>query len=523
MKYQTDEWTYEDRLPWWARRDWRHPRKTSDDDGLGGFVLPSLDMLSMKDPETTENVFVQNRRPSKVPTDFRLEPLSPLLSYPETQAAAPRLSILSDQHPPVVLEMFGGLEDFAAQDVMMRLREAAVLTYDGHDIIDYTINTNHIFIKEGRHADATLQLYRHGHLNCVKAAFVQIAHLPMPQDILDGLSNEKQRNHKLIAQANHNRKKSKRGDSNANSVNGVDQTVDPGAVPSQPSALPRAETENRLIQAIESAWLQCSAPCQDAFAIWRSVTGFKSKPETEPLVEDSKPSFRASVDRTGYSMPTLTSVQLEKELGDIVWDWLNGESLSPDGDWAVDLENADLEVTLKLLAGPADLDIHWRTKDANAPGRFLFMIRIPQSSAAPHRPPIPNYLVHGGTALARYRSYLLATVLPVPDRMKDLHKDQETAEASPRVPLRIWEPCAGSGSFTVEIVASLERRGIPHEILISDICEEDTDKAKEMLRLCGISIAKIGALDATDADAAADYLGGDDTLDGIITVSVALC
>lgn len=286
--------------------------------------------------------------------------------------------------------------------------------------------------------------------------------------------------------ANHLRKKGLEGDPSHADLPGMD---------GQPT-----ELELALISAMRQAWASTEQNRNHAFVEWKRICNLPTEP---------KPRFRATVDRRGYSLPTLTTSQLAKELGELVWEWLNGKTDLPLGDWEVGLQQPDLDVTLKLLAGTGGseaVDPHWATKEFNVPGRFAYLIPIPQRTPPSNRPPVPNHLIHGGTALARYRAYTLATALPLPN-----HDDQGY--------LRVWEPCVGSGSVAVELAAACARKRISCEVFASDLLTTEVTKAKEMVALCKTEDnVRVGTVDATVLEQAVAFLGQESSLDGIVTV-----
>lgn len=476
IKYQTEEWMYEDDLPWWARKDWRTPRENQQTTGqYDGFTVPKLG-FERRVEHSSENIETEKASP--------VNSLHTILSKAE-ETETVQVDLSFSNHPSVVFEVFGGMEDIVAEDLAQKLNEAT--TQNCTDKIKFNKNTSHVFVVEGPYARIALQLYRGGQINSVRAAYLEVGRPVLPKALMDVLSQQKRDIHLRACALNQARKK--KGTWTENDV--LEQ------FPLHPMSGENTEEEGRFLKELELAWASIESGKQAAFSVWKDLAG---------LDLDGKPSFRATVDRSAYMMPTLTSVQLEKELGNLVWQWLNGNSRTPEGDWVVNLVSPDLDVTLKLLAGPQDPEPFWRIRDENSPGYFVFMLRIPCSQLPSHRPLIPNHLVHGGTALARFRAYSLVCALPAIS-----HSQQD--------PVRIWEPCAGTGSLVVELEAALTRRNIPHQVLASEICKEDVVKAEEMLNICKTPIYKLQTLDASIEDQALDFVGGENSLDAIITVS----
>lgn len=138
-----------------------------------------------------------------------------------------------------------------------------------------------------------------------------------------------------------------------------------------------------------------------------------------------------------------------------------------------------------------------------------------------HRPPIPTDLLEGGTALARYRAYLMSLALPLP------HGQEQNDR------LRILEPCVGSGAIAVELYAALEVRlaeGVKAEILACDADQAEVGKAEQMFRLCGLPLPdadqagskneatiSLACLDSGDPVALSSFVGGSSSVDAIIS------
>lgn len=266
----------------------------------------------------------------------------------------------------------------------------------------------------------------------------------------------------------------------------------------------RTTSEEALLRVLNGVWERASEAREVAREEWKRARGIDREPTRE-----HKLCYRGTVDRSGFSLPTLNTTELEHIVGIIAWHWLNGKGVQ-EGPWGVDLKAPDLDVVVKMLAGWSkgqQTSPQWRTQNTNFPGSFVFLIHIPTLHTARHRPVIPPDLTEGGTSLARFRSYTLATALPV-------------IQTSKGAALTIWEPCVGTGAIAIELDASLAKRRCDYRIFGSDLFAEEIEKCREVVRLCqSSSRLQLAAVDSTNADDAIAFLGGKDVVDGIVTVS----
>lgn len=183
----------------------------------------------------------------------------------------------------------------------------------------------------------------------------------------------------------------------------------------------------------------------------------------------------------------------------------------------MDLKNAVFDVSLKFVRGfgLSEEQVANKASAGNAPGAMYFGLRLPPPKIrAQHRPELSYELVHGGTALLRWRAASLALALPIP------HLGSSAGGNSK--PLKILEPCVGTGSFGVEIVEALRSRGVEHQLYASDLVQSYIDRAKVVFQKCGFDEVICRAVDSQKVEDLVNFVGGKEQVDAIITVSYHL-
>jgi tRNA pseudouridine synthase 8/2,5-diamino-6-(5-phospho-D-ribitylamino)-pyrimidin-4(3H)-one deaminase len=491
IKYETDEWTYEDEMPWWAQSDWKQRKRVYSGSAVVSDIK-SRESTTVESPTTKQELGPAGRDKSVVKAKVTLPDVEPLLNVKEQGEA-----LVSTPHEPcqtaVVFEVQGGMEDFCSIDIQQKIQSA--LPNEVVALPDYRLYTAHVIIGAGLAARAALNLWKGGHLNCVYKAYLLISNDRIPTEMLQTL--DKERNEKVALQEGINQ--SKRAKLRAKKA-GLEptETVVFGAE----ALYTRTKTEEALMKRLRDGWDNAKALREVGMKEWKAATGNLAEPALERKLK-----FRARVDRAGFRLPTLKTADIERILGSKTWHWLNGEDVD-EGPWSVDLKEADLDVVVKMLPGWGEetkVDPRWRTNMHNVPGSFLYLMRIRQQVEAVHRPLLPGHLIEGGTVLARHRSYTLALALCV-------------IEAKQSEPLVIWEPCVGSGSIAIELDNTLRKRKCQYTIYGSDIISEEIDRAIETCRLCKTSEqVKLSQVDSTELEASIAFLGGRGVVDGIIT------
>lgn len=487
IKYETDEWSYEDDLPWWAHEDW-----TERDRGYSEGV--AVVVKTQEEPSPAKHDLMPAGRDKAVSrTVVGLPDVRPILSIEEKDEAisAP----LQPCQSAVMFEVFGGMEDFAAIDIHQKIQ--AALPSEIIEPLQARLHTSHVAVAPGLGARAALDLFLAGRLSSVKMAYLKIGDERIPTEILEAL--EKERNETIALQAGINR--SKRSRARAKKAGELVEEMTPRE---RAANSVQTVSEKALVQVLLAAWDRAREEREKVLCEWRIARGI----EREPTLE-SKLLFRGRVDRSGFSLPTLNTEQMERIVGAAAWRWLNGLNVE-EGPWGVNLEEPDLDVVVKMLPGWSDGQDafpYWRTKNVNFPGSFVYLVHIPPLHTAAHRVPLPGHLTEGGTSLARFRSYTLATALPV------IQSGRTSSDC-----LRIWEPCVGTGSIAIELDTTLAKRQCDYQIYGSDLFEDEIERGKQVCRLCKTSSRlRLATVDSTNLDECLAFLGGPNVLDGIVT------
>lgn len=492
IKYQTDDWTYEDDLPWWAHKDWK-----KRDHSYNGTSAVISKVKENGSDHSKQELGPAGRERTVDKELVKLPIVQPVLSLQE-KGVIPNVSLKMPCQCGVALEVFGGMEDYAAIDIRQKIQTE--LPNEVIDLPDFRLYTSHIIVGPGLGARAAIDLWKGGHLSCVFKAYLVICKEAIPTEMLCLLAKERKENVSLQEGINQ----SKRAKARAKKA-GVALDEKPVEIGEKLKA--RTETEEALLQILESGWDRAEQLRKSALQEWKSASDNDCEPTMGNILK-----FRASVDRTGLSLPTLKTADFEIVLGSMTWLWLNGDKNVKEGpSWTVDLKEPDLDVVVKMLPGwgeAIELDPYWRTQMNNPPSSFLYLLCICQQSEAIHRPHLPIPIFQGGTPLARYRAYTLAAALPIVETRKQ-H-------------LTIWEPCVGTGSIAIELDSTLAKRECEYTIFASDLFVEEIEKARRAVQLCKTSNrVRLAQIDATDLKASVNFLGGKNVLDGIITVSFA--
>jgi hypothetical protein len=539
IKYETDAWAFEDELPWWARPDWRSAREagaTASPEACGSSssaIAPPVvyvanvaqrreagGKLRVATGDANLPTLVQPRTAAHAAPGARQTSARKLLDVPEVDSHLPSLDVDddADSTPAVLCEVFAGLEDVAQRDIEAQLRLFGVSTRTRA-----ALHCAHVLVPAGRGAATAIRAFAAGRLPGVRAAYLVMQEAPMDAELLLRLATEKlelgnsKRAARLKALAE---KKAQRAAKHAGKV--VEEPSEP-ATPQheEPDQLTAGEEE--LLAGIARHWHASLAARHAVFAAWRRVAAAMH-------VELTARTFRGSVERSAYLLPTLTTQMLERELGELAGQWLikSPPIDEPMDAWRVDLKHCILDVTLKFipsLGTPAGADASTGSHKSanNAPGSLFYLLALPAPAAGtvPSRPAIPTSLSAGGTSLARYRAYTLAAALPLPKLAGD---------ERPRR-LRILEPCVGRGSLAIELAAALQRRCSKDGALEADVYACDIDaaelaRASQMLQLCHSPTSACEAvrlqlsaapLNSTDVCAVQAFLGSSEPLDAILS------
>ncbi|MCO5576035.1 hypothetical protein L7F22_029842 [Adiantum nelumboides] len=311
IKYETDEWSYEDDLPWWAHEDW-----TERDRGYSEGV--AVVVKTQEEPSPAKHDLMPAGRDKAVSrTVVGLPDVRPILSIAEREEAI--LAPLQPCQSAVMFEVFGGMEDFAAIDIHQKIQAAL----PNETSIAAAGSSAHISCRcgPGLGARAALDLFLAGRLSSVKMAYLKIGDERIPTELLEAL--EKERNETIALQAGINR--SKRSRARAKKAGEVVEEMTPRE---RAANSVQTVSEKALVQVLLAAWDRAREEREKVLCEWRIARGI----EREPTLE-SKLLFRGRVDRSGFSLPTLNTEQMERIVGVAAWRWLNGLNVD-DGPWA---------------------------------------------------------------------------------------------------------------------------------------------------------------------------------------------
>ncbi|SNX85475.1 related to DRAP deaminase RIB2 [Melanopsichium pennsylvanicum] len=597
IKYWTDEWSFEDVLPWWAREDWQSitphsscfSSNTTNGKGLAEANIPEeLAGLTIK----TERQLASSSAISSLITSEIEEKASrladphkhfapdlgieltkvrqlgdypPVLSERSSSVATGLLTkVVGKVDVPVVFQVFGGFEDFASREILSQA--LALLPYhsDPHAGTSSSIHSGHVVVSDPCLATHSLEAYFNAKLGIAKTAYLLVASEEFPRDLAKELKHDKyvggaskrakwkaKELRKALAKKEGRRKVGTQK-TNAGIIDKPVILRDEGvrkepeiaasqvagqAASSRTDLQTNAEneteadegapfpSEEKLLRLLDTIWERSRSQLDSAVAIWNgiytSITGEQLLP--------SQRTYRASVDRATYNLPSLNSQIMERYVGELAWDYLNGRDTHLDAptNWKVDLEQPVLDITLKFFPGFGigdEFEQELSSTDdptLKSEGRIAYMLKLSNPCVPfPRRPAGRNELLVGGTAMAEYRAASLALALPIPVErtVKDGTKVDSTS------PVRILEPCCGHGILVFETAAMMEARGITGDIFGCDVDDLVVNRAKQISTLAGFSPNDSGKvkvhlrdLDATDRSSLEAFVGGKGSMDAIIT------
>lgn len=502
--------------------------------------------------------------------------------------------------PSIVLEVFRGLEDFACDDLLRRLPNGRLRADD----IDTALHSS--FLVLSNHASRTALETA---LPFVSGRHILVGRCRFPDALLERLANDR----KLLATCrrrniNCRRRKQHKASHDVKEESSVEpcsthEDAEPethtdgggtnGSFPT--NSVERLEngahaSEEQLKALMQDFWVTNLMNFRAALKQWAKHMEDTGKLPTQ--VTQGKWSYRVSVDRSTYRLPSLTTTDLEGVLADCVWGTLNGsarrfnrpEMISH----VVSLRSPDLGIRLVFVpwlgaihgTAPSRGDLPTATNNLaqawenNPPGSMMLMVKLDRfddddreggsdvktlsndcvdaeegeayreatlsqngskasgevsASTYPHRPSVDFDLVDSGTALARFRAYTLASLLPL-----DLANQDGTNK------LQIWEPCVGSGSIAIELAYALSERlgsSLPitkATIFGSDIKADEVKRARIISRMSGwpvgveqdgitihfkqLELSELRSVgqDGSESDEVGDWFSAC-TLDGIVT------
>lgn len=573
IRYETEEWSYEDEMPWWARENWRQPdaAKIAAEQRANGQTVrpPQLKLLS--ESEGIQNSMIKAEAGNTNGTGSRAENDDPRwhgllqLTSPSSTSASPAQMLMKFPIPgekqklspdapnqpafefdaPTVLESFRGIEDYALQELRTLLGpERAALA----DSIQTAVHSSYQIIPS-----SLCQLVVQNPLPFAKSRHIFLGSTSLPDHLCDQWITDRQalgtvklrtKNRKAMKASKKAAKAAAGGATTAPTSNG-DATGPPSAsssVAEKPStpAVKRLEdgrvaSEAALEDMITKLWRDSEATVAKSIKAWEQYMIKIGR-----LQPDQQWTFRTKVERSAYHFPTYITSEFERFLAECAWKTVNGAVLAEDDPpHPVSLKHADL--VLELVFTPflgCEPQYNYNSSDAptimrqgeekltlaqawenNPPGSLMLMLKLDDAEDDPrlyaHRPEVDTDLTDGGTSFARFRAYTLASLLPLPI---------DQARAPTKAALKIWEPCVGTGSIAIELAEALRERGLSGEIFASDIEANDIDSARRISEMSqwpeGVSQSGVRItykhLDLRDYRATAEWMG-QECLDAIVT------
>lgn len=600
IKYWTDEWSFEDALPWWAREDWQSitPHGSGTAQGAAEATLPeglaiahksgtllsstAISSLITSEIEEKASRLAEPQKYAKHDQGVELTQVRQLVDYPVVDTGSSSRSSNNEQMAaamevvdiPVVFQVFGGFEDFAQREILQQTLLRASGDEDAltHKLgVSSSIHSGHVKVLDNKLAGHALQVYFDAKLGIAKTAYLLTAVREFPRELAKELKHEKHiggaskrakwkaKELRKALQKKEGKKLAtqpttpgiiqkpsilqKDGEKNESSRSMTAPSADGKATISTTaveeatsSAVSEAETDEgapfpsevKLLELLDDIWEASRSQLDRALESWKCIVAAT----TGVPVATSCRTYRATVDRATYNLPSLNTQTMERYVGELAWDWLNGPDtpntdLNAPTNWRVDLEKPMVDITLKFLPGFGigdEFEKELGEQDDPAlktEGQIAFMIKLPPPATAnPRRPAGRNALLVGGTAMAEYRAASLALALPLPTERKTLNGVQSGPEVAP---LRVLEACCGHGSLVFETAAMMEARGLHGQVLGCDIDNETIERARCISNLAGFSSSsgavsvQLEAIDGTDCSALQSFVGGSCSVDAIIT------
>lgn len=581
IKYWTDDWVFEDSLPWWARQDWKSisPNGSGASTDAGEATLPrglavaekdqfqlsSTPMSSLISAEIQEKAsrlaepekWTEQDQGVQITRARQLVDFSPNHSASEaskTEQLSRRLQRALRAVPlqvPIAFQVFGGFEDFAQREILQQI----AARQHQHPIsalpagISSSVHSAHVHIQVETLVAPALQAFMEARLAGVKTAYLLTARHDFPRELAAQLKHEKatggtskrskwkakelrkaiangrRKVPTMVSNQDVQRQREKTAEEEENDLDFGNLHLEEGnrsETTSEDAPRTTFASEIRLLQLLDDVWVSSTDQLDKALASWISIR----EATTGEGLRSEQLSYRATVDRATYNLPSLTSQSIERHVGELAWHWLNDANTTT-AKWRVDLEQPLLDVTLKFLPGFGIADeFEKELDDSDDPnlkseGQIVFMLKMPMPAVRhARRPEQRNEILVGGTTMAEYRAATLALALPLPIERSGTNGLQQDASLKP---LRILEPCCGHGSLLFETASLLEAKGLRGEILGCDVEEDTVHRAKKIGNLAGFSEdgeavqVRLQAVDVTQAEALEAFVGGAGTIDSIIT------
>ncbi|SPO27042.1 related to DRAP deaminase RIB2 [Ustilago trichophora] len=593
IKYWTDEWSFEDALPWWAREDWKSITPHTKD--AQGATLPedlaalahkseaqlssnsaAISTLITSEIEEKASRLAEPHKHTQQDLGVELTQVRQLVDYPPAATSPSSSKVVAENiDVPVVFQVFGGFEDFAQREILQQtLSRTPQLQPTSESGTLSSIHSGHVRVQDAQLASHALEAYFDAKLGIAKTAYLLTAQREFPRDLgkelkhdkyIGGASKRAKWRAKELRKALAKKEGKKMGTQKAtpgliakpsilrdgdNAVSTAEiaeakaeedataLTSNAGDTVAMSSAASEADadadegapfpSEEKLLHLLDDIWESSLPQFTSALSSWTQIV----ESTTGISVTPSARTYRATVDRATYNLPSLNSQTMERYVGELAWDWLNGPDTpatdrSIPTNWKVDLEKPLLDITLKFFPGFGIGDEFEKELGEDddpalkSEGCIVFMLKLPAAvTAHPRRPAGRNALLVGGTTMAEYRAASLALALPLPRERKVKDAIQSEGELGP---LRVLEPCCGHGSIVFETATMMESRGLIGEVFGCDVDEETVSRAGQISALAGFSSSTgnvkvhLRGVDGTDRTALEAFVGGPATIDAIIT------
>ncbi|PWN28929.1 hypothetical protein BDZ90DRAFT_237877 [Jaminaea rosea] len=571
IRYETDEWSFEDEMPWWAMDDWASPgalQRAKERRAAGQAVRPPrLGLVNEEERKplapSAANVekpaapAKQEKAGKKKSEQIGISLSAPLpragdwpclLAHPWAPAntvSQKSSALAAGPQIQIVLEVFRGLEDFARLDLLSRLR-ASLPPSCPEPAIQTAIQSSHLIL-----SPSLTRFALETPLPFTAGKHILLSQRALPDELLDQLMEDRVKlgTYKLRNRAMRAKKRgqgAKPASQEAIAVAEEQQQEQAcSALPDEVEKMADGSlaSEARLKELISEMWATSSENFKSAVNLWRA--------QRSRARRSDRWTWRVSVERSAYKLPSLVTIDLEGHLADQIWYTVN-DDVDPPGSaddkqkydesnvpHPVSLKKADLVVELVFAPflgaaptaadearfaparkeqkeqqanqqgsnAPANVETQKSQRrrpprgqqnlaqawESNPSGSLMLMIKlehfedededtgeaesvdiVASSLAMAHRPRVSNDLTEGGTAMARFRAYSLASLLPLP-----------TAHTGDKGPLRIWEPCVGTGTVAIELAELLRQRQLEATVYASDVGELEVKRAREIGAMSG--------------------------------------
>ncbi|CAD6896750.1 unnamed protein product [Tilletia laevis] len=416
----------------------------------------------------------------------------------------------------IVLEVFEGLEDFVERELQVDLSRLCSPNFRtrtvrgcGHVLIEtLEADPSGASVKaELKSATAVISaLHLTFRLPAVRASYLLVHQEQLPQDLLASLRQE----------ASQKGAKEARKQAHRKPLDKWTREAEEAPTPESPWT----EHEDALLKEMERIWDRAvAAGTLDAsLEAWTPLRRVADGADggSPSATETGQSSFRLTFDRCHYSFPLLRNSDVQKEVSNLAWLWLNGPSWD-EPKWPVSLENADLDITLKMIPSlwlpekdrisSSDNNddagsLSKLKRNSNPPGSLVILFRLPDPPASmipPHRKNLSVFnTLPNSTALLRYRAAALALAASLP-----AHTFSPSSIPNENG-IKILEPCCGTGGLAVELAIAIARRrpldgeggaARPVEIYACDIDPRFAKRTDEVFRASGFPTRLTGPVE----------------------------